>query len=98
VPIRPIWRRCASLPRQHGLIVAQEHAARRTVVLSGTVEQFNAAFSVQLQKIAATGGITYRGRTGALQLPQELDGIVEAVMGLDNRAAGKSAFQGTAGG
>ncbi len=68
----------------HGLIVAQEHAARRTVVLSGTVEQFNAAFSVQLQKITASGR-TYRGRTGALQLPQELDGIVEAVMGLDNR-------------
>jgi kumamolisin len=68
----------------HGLIVCQEHAARRTVVLSGTVEQFNAAFSVQLQQIKAPGG-TYRGRTGALQLPQELDGIVEAVMGLDNR-------------
>src|SRR6266851_1439313 len=67
-----------------GLIVCQEHAARRTVVLSGTVEQFNAAFSVQLQQIKAPGG-TYRGRTGALQLPQELDGIVEAVMGLDNR-------------
>jgi kumamolisin len=68
----------------HGLIVCQEHAARRTVVLSGTVEQFNAAFSVQLQRIKTPGG-SYRGRTGALQLPQELDGIVEAVMGLDNR-------------
>ena len=77
----------------HGLIVAQEHAPRRTVVLSGTVEQFNAAFSVQLQKIAATGGITYRGRTGALQLPQELDGIVEAVMGLDNRPQANPHFR-----
>ena len=68
----------------HGLIVAQEHAARRTVVLSGTVAQFNNAFSIQLQRFAYSGG-TYRGRTGALLLPQELDGIVEAVMGLDNR-------------
>ncbi len=68
----------------HGLIVAQEHAARRTVVLSGTVEQFSNAFSVQLHRIAHSGG-TYRGRTGAIQLPAELDGIVEAVMGLDNR-------------
>jgi kumamolisin len=76
----------------HGLIVAQEHAARRTVVLSGTVEQFNAAFSVQLQKIAASGG-TYRGRTGALQLPQALDGIVEAVMGLDNRPQAQPHFR-----
>ena len=68
----------------HGLIVAQEHAARRTVVLSGTVAQFNNAFSIQLQQFAYSGG-TYHGRTGAIQLPQELDGIVEAVMGLDNR-------------
>jgi len=68
----------------HGLIVAQEHAARRTVVLSGTVEQFNNAFSIQMQRFAHSGG-SYRGRTGSLQLPQELDGIVEAVMGLDNR-------------
>src|SRR5258708_27650144 len=75
-----------------GLIVCQEHAARRTVVLSGTVEQFNAAFSVQLQQIAHPGG-TYRGRTGAIQLPQELDGVVEAVLGLDNRPQARPHFR-----
>jgi kumamolisin len=74
------------------LIVVQEHAARRTVVLSGTVEQFNAAFSVQLQQIAAPGS-TFRGRTGALQLPKELDRIIEAVMGLDNRPQAKPHFR-----
>jgi kumamolisin len=77
---------------KHGLIVAQENAARRTVVLSGTVEQFNAAFSVRLQQIAASGS-TYRGRTGAIQLPEELDGIVDAVMGLDNRPQAKPHFR-----
>jgi len=76
----------------YGLIVAQEHAARRTVVLSGTVEQFSAAFSVQLQQMKASGG-TYRGRSGALQLPQELDGIIEAVMGLDNRPQANPHFR-----
>jgi kumamolisin len=77
---------------KHGLIVAQEHAARRTVVLSGTVEQFNAAFSVQLQQVKSSGG-THRGRTGAIQLPEELDGIVEAVMGLDNRPQANPHFR-----
>jgi kumamolisin len=67
-----------------GLAVVLEHAARRTVLLSGTVAQFNAAFNVQLQQMAhATGN--YRGRTGAIELPVELDGIVEAVLGLDSR-------------
>ena len=76
----------------HGLTVVHEHAARRTVVLSGTVEQFNAAFSVQLQQFAHPGG-TYRGRTGAIQLPQELDGVVEGVLGLDNRPQAQPHFR-----
>jgi kumamolisin len=76
----------------HHLIVVQEHAARRTVVLSGTVEQFSNAFSLQLQQFAHSCG-TYRGRTGAIQLPVELDGIVEAVLGLDNRPQAKPHFR-----
>jgi kumamolisin len=67
-----------------GLAVVLEHAARRTVLLSGTVAQFNAAFNVQLQQMAHATG-SYRGRTGAIELPVELDGIVEAVLGLDSR-------------
>ena len=76
----------------HHLIVVQEHAARRTVVLSGTVEQFSNAFSIQMQRFAHSGG-TYRGRMGAIQLPVELDGIVEAVLGLDNRPQAKPHFR-----
>src|SRR6266852_2246174 len=39
----------------HGLAVEQEDAARRTVVLSGTVAQFNAAFGVQLRQMSHAG-------------------------------------------
>src|ERR1700730_4670753 len=35
-----------SFAQEHGLAVVQEDAARRTVVLSGTVAQFNNAFGV----------------------------------------------------
>jgi kumamolisin len=76
----------------NGLTVMHEHAARRTVILAGTVAQFNAAFSVQLQQFAHPGG-TYRGRTGAIQLPAELDGVIEAVLGLDNRPQAKPHFR-----
>jgi kumamolisin len=68
----------------HGLAVEQEDAARRTVVLSGTVAQFNAAFGVQLQQMSHAKG-SYRGRTGPILLPADLAGIVEAVLGLDSR-------------
>ena len=70
--------------KRHGLAVVQEDAARRTVVLSGTVARFNAAFAVELHQFEFHGG-TYRGRTGPIAVPGELDGIVEAVLGLDNR-------------
>jgi kumamolisin len=78
--------------RTHGLAVAHTDAVRRTVILSGTVAQFEAAFSVELQQFEHPGG-SYRGRTGALHIPVELDGIVEAVLGLDNRPQARPHFR-----
>ena len=75
-----------------GLTVTQEHAARRTVILSGTVEKFNAAFGVQLKQYSHPDG-TYRGRTGVIELPAELDGVIEAVLGLDNRPVANPHFR-----
>jgi kumamolisin len=75
-----------------GLTVEREHAARRTVVLSGTAEQFGKAFGVDLQRYEVPGG-SYRGRVGAVQLPEELHGIVEAVLGLDNRSQARTHFR-----
>jgi kumamolisin len=68
----------------NGLAVVLEHAARRTVILSGTVAQFNAAFNVEL-KLMRHERCSYRGRTGSVHLPNSLEGIVEAVLGLDSR-------------
>jgi kumamolisin len=78
--------------RAHGLAVVQEHAARRTAILSGTVAQFCAAFSVELHQMQHAGG-SYRGRTGEVSLPSDLAGIVEAVLGLDNRPQAKPHFR-----
>jgi kumamolisin len=76
----------------HGLAVVQEHAARRTMILSGTVAQFCSAFSVQLHQMSHAG-CTYRGRTGAIHLPTDLCDVVEAVLGLDNRPQAKPHFR-----
>jgi kumamolisin len=76
----------------HGLAVVQENAASRTIVLSGTVAQFNEAFGVDLEQFEHKGG-SYRGRTGSLQLPDELEGVVDAVLGLDNRPQAKPHFR-----
>jgi len=76
----------------HGLAVVQEHAGRRILVLTGTVAQFNDAFGVELQHCSHPGG-TYRGRSGPIQIPAELDGIIEAVLGLDDRPQARAHFR-----
>jgi kumamolisin len=76
----------------HGLSVVLEHAARRTVILSGTAAEFCLAFGVQLHQMEHDG-TTYRGRSGEIQLPVELNGIVEAVLGLDNRPQAQPRFK-----
>src|ERR1700753_2225266 len=76
----------ADFAQAHGLAVVQTHAGRRTVVLSGSVAQFETAFGVELSDFEFDGG-SYRGRTGSLSVPEGLSGVVEAVLGLDNRPA-----------
>ena len=73
-----------SFAAAYGLSVVLEHAGRRTIILSGTAQQFCSAFQVQLHHFAHDGG-TYRGRTGAIKIPEGLKDIVVAVLGLDNR-------------
>jgi kumamolisin len=82
----------------NGLSVAGEYPARRTIMLSGTVAKFNAAFGVNLQTFEYAEG-SYRGRVGAVRVPDALRDCVEAVLGLDNRPAAKPHFRnrGTAG-
>ena len=69
---------------RNGLVVVAVELPRRTVILSGTVAQFNAAFGVQLRRFSHPDG-AYRGRLGPVQLPDDLAPVVEAVLGLDNR-------------
>ncbi len=71
-----------------GLKVMTANAARRSVVVSGTVAQMNHAFGVDLGKYESPHG-EYRGREGAIHIPVDLKGIVESVLGLDNRKVAK---------
>jgi kumamolisin len=81
-----------SFAATYGLTVVLEHAARRTLILSGTAQQFCSAFQVQLHHYEHDGG-TYRGRTGPIKVPEELKDIVVAVLGLDNRPQAKPHFR-----
>ncbi|MEM5434663.1 S53 family peptidase [Paraburkholderia diazotrophica] len=78
---------------QHGLAVVREDASARTVVLSGTIAQFQAAFDVKLQHYEHHSMGQFRGRTGAISVPDDLHGVVTAVLGLDNRPQARPHFR-----
>jgi kumamolisin len=73
-----------------GLTVVESSARKRRVVLTGTAEQMSKAFQTDLKTYRAnTTGPVFRGRTGALSIPTELEGAVIAVLGLDTRPVAK---------
>jgi kumamolisin len=78
--------------QEHGFDVVEVSRARRSMVLSGTVGEFSTAFGVTLIKYEHPNG-TYRGQTGAVQLPAELGPIVQAVLGLDDRPQSSPKFR-----
>lgn len=65
---------------------------RRIIKLSGTVGAMQKAFGVTLTH-QTHEGTTYRMREGAISLPTELIGSVEAVLGLDNRPQAEPHFR-----
>jgi len=68
----------------HNLTVVSSDPVRRRMVLAGSAEAMSAAFATELQTYEHPGG-SYRGRTGPLHIPEELDSIIVGVFGLDNR-------------
>ncbi len=76
----------------HGLKVGQVNLPARTVALTGNCSAFMKAFQVQLAPYQYEGK-TFRGRSGAVNIPTELSGIVRGVHGLDNRPQAQAHFR-----
>jgi kumamolisin len=67
-------------------------ALRRTVQLTGTAADIQKAFGVVLEQ-KTIDGVQYRVREGGIHLPVSLAGMVEAVLGLDNRPQARPHFR-----
>lgn len=76
--------RVREFAESEGLRVVSSDAARRTMVLSGTANQMQQAFNVNLVRVSHMGRM-FRGRSGPVHIPAPLEGVIEAVHGLDNR-------------
>ncbi len=83
----------------HGLRITGADAGARRVTVRGTVAALSATFGATLRLVRSPGPVAgqamveHRYREGGLQIPAELDGIVLAVLGLDDRPQARAHFR-----
>jgi len=83
---------------RYRLAGTQAHPGSRRLKVTGTIAELSAAFGTTLTQVASThpdgsGTVVHRYRSGGLSVPAELDGIVTAVLGLDNRPQARPQFR-----
>jgi kumamolisin len=77
-------------------VTASEPATRR-MTIAGPASALAGAFGTELTLASSPGPngepVTHRYRSGSLHIPAELDGVVEAVLGLDSRPQARPHFR-----
>lgn len=80
-----------------GLDVVEQDAGRRVVRVAGPVATLQRVFGTTLTSVTSTGPdgtpVRHRHRTGTLSIPRALEGVVVAVLGLDNRPQSRAHFR-----
>ena len=71
--------------QQYGLTVENVSLGSRSMRVSGTAAQMEAAFQPKLGIYHSATQGDFRGREGTLMIPADLNGIVTGVFGLDDR-------------
>jgi kumamolisin len=87
-------KRVKAFAKEYNLTVEKDptSALRRTIQLTGTAADMQKAFGVELNQ-KTIDGIDYRVREGGIHIPASLEGVVEAVLGLDNRPQAQPHFR-----
>ncbi|MFN2461391.1 MAG: protease pro-enzyme activation domain-containing protein [Candidatus Velthaea sp.] len=75
-----------------GLLVIEASAARRSVIVEGTIAQLNAAFGTEVRLFRA-GSATFRCRAGTLSVPAHVAPLVHGIFGLDERPQARAHFR-----
>ncbi len=78
--------------RENHLEVIEVAPARRTIRLRGSAADVAKAFGATLERYEVNG-TQYRARTGAIEVPADMAGSIEAVLGLDTRPQAKPHFR-----
>jgi len=82
-------RKLEQFARDHNLAVSRIDKAQHAVYLTGNARDVSLAFQTYLEYYEQPDGVRYRGRTGALHVPEDLADAILSVNGLDNRPVAK---------
>ncbi|HEV3362256.1 MAG TPA: S53 family peptidase [Pseudonocardiaceae bacterium] len=75
-----------------GIEVTEADVGSRRIVATGPYSALAELFGAELTNVRRDGA-QYRARSGELRLPVALDGVVTAVLGLDNRPQARAHFR-----
>jgi kumamolisin len=87
-------RKVQAFARQHGLDVLESSAARRTVRVAGGAGDVATLFGVRLLDFQQEDGARFHAPTGDIQVPDELEGVIQGVFGFDTRPLARRAQHG----
>jgi kumamolisin len=80
-----------------GLTIVSSDAASRRIRISGSISTVSRVFGTSLESVSseteAGVAVAHRHRTGGLSIPAALDGVVTAVLGLDDRPQARAQFR-----
>src|SRR5579875_1031024 len=89
--------RVTSILEAAGLQIVGTHPLSRRMRVAGTVAAMEQVFATSLSSVVSRGPDgeqhQHRQRLGSLSIPAELDGIVTAVLGLDDRPQARAQFR-----
>ncbi len=80
-----------------GVQVRSADVASRRVRIAGAASLLERVFGTRLQQVSSRapngGAVSHRHRTGSLSVPVPLDGLVTAVLGLDDRPQARAQYR-----
>ncbi|HET7115251.1 MAG TPA: S53 family peptidase, partial [Hanamia sp.] len=80
--------RVEAFAHAHGLSTCEINLARRSIVLRGTLGDFETAFNTRLQSVN-----NFRALTGEIQIPESLSSVITGIFGMDSRPIAHPMFQ-----
>jgi kumamolisin len=81
---------------QFGVDILRSDARSRRIRISGSLSTMSRVFGTELTASTDSGpepSVTHRHRSGGLMIPRALDGIIVAVLGLDDRPQARAEFR-----